>query len=282
MLNFASRKNGGIVWRGCLACFLAGSFIIADFYQVQPVILIKSSLDNLIAPAKIFANKIIELPKLILGLIEIKRENKRLRTEIDELRVQAMGTTNVKQELDELRQSLNLKCSMPKFQSIERVLGSDKSFFESFLLISAKERETKPQSVVISNEGLVGIVYEVHQNKIAKVMMLIDNKLCIPIISKSGERMIIAGDGIGGLESVVICDTHVADRMKNFKIGDVLYTSGEGGVFPRNIPVAKIHKIDTVKGKIHALPITDFKMLNFVMILDPILVNSNQSTTTSP
>ncbi|MDR1034506.1 MAG: rod shape-determining protein MreC [Holosporales bacterium] len=273
MLNFASRKNGAIVWQCCLPCLLASLCIVSDLYQFSPAVLLKSSLNNLVAPVKIFANDIIEFPKLILGFIEIQQENKKLRAEIDNLRTQTVAVTNMKRELEELKSSLNFKYPISKTRLIEKVLGYDKSFRESFLLISAKCGETKPLCVVVSNMGLVGIVHEVYRNKVAKVKMVIDNRLHIPVISKSGKRMILAGDGAGGLELVVVHDmiNTTIDKLADINIGELLYTSGEGGIFPVNIPVARINKIDTTRGKIFATPVTDFSDLSFVMIVDPIL-----------
>ncbi|MDR1289310.1 MAG: rod shape-determining protein MreC [Holosporales bacterium] len=276
MLNFASRKNGAVIWRCCLPCFLAISCIVADLFRFSLIVLLKSSLSNVVAPVKIFANNIVEFPKLILGFIEIQQENKRLLAEIDDLKMKTIVVTNMKQELDELKKSLNFEYSISKSRSIEKVLGYDKSFCESFLLISAKCGETHKSCVVVSNEGLVGIVYEVHHNKVAKVMTVLDNRLSIPVISKSGERMILSGDGVAGLESVVICDTPHSVSGSN-KIGDILYTSGEGGIFQVNIPVAQIVSIDPKTGKVYAKPVTDFTRLSFVMILGPIL----ESTLTS-
>jgi rod shape-determining protein MreC len=237
--------------------------------------LLKSSLGNLVAPAKILANHVIEFPKVILGFIDIQQENKRLLAEIDDLRMQTVEVTKIKQELDELKKSLNFKYLIPKPGSVEKVLGYDKSFCESFLLISATRDKIRKSCVVISNEGLVGVIHEVHQNEVAKVMTVMDNRLSIPVISRSGERMILSWNGTSNLESIVVCDTTNATNGKiaNFKVGEVLYTSGEGGLFQVNIPVAKIVNIDLRKGKIRASPVTDFGRISFVMILDPILPN---------
>jgi rod shape-determining protein MreC len=253
---------------------------VADIYQFGPVLLLKSSLGNVVAPAKVFANYLIEFPKFILGFIEIQQENKRLLAEIDDLRTQTIAVTNMKQELDELKKSLNFKYPISKFRSVEKVLGYDKSFYESFLLISATCNETGKSCVVISNEGLVGIVHEVYGNKVAKVMTVMDNRLSIPVISESGERMILAGDGTSGLESIVVCDPSnpSTGKMNDIKVGEVLCTSGEGGLFQVNIPVAKITKIDLMRGKIYAEPVTDFRRISFVMTIDPILQPATTST----
>jgi rod shape-determining protein MreC len=232
------------------------------------MILIRYTLNNLSIPVKAFANNIIEFPKLIFGYIDIQKENKKLRFEIDDLRMQSILVDNMKKELKELKKLLNINNTIPNFKAVEKVLGYEKSFYyESFLLISSTSPETRKWNIVVSKEGLVGIIHEVHGN-IARVTTVVNNKLSIPVISNSGERMILSGNGEGKLESLVIHNFHVSEKL-NLKIGDILHTSGEGGLFRSNIPVAKIDEIDQINGKITASPCSSFD-LSFVLVMDAI------------
>ena len=53
---------------------------------------------------------------------------------------------------------------------------------------------------------------------------------------------------------------------KNLKIGDVLLTSGNAGIFPRDILVGKVIKVS--EDGFLALPYVDFNNLEFVQVIN--------------
>lgn len=242
---------------------------IADFCDLSSVNSVKSYISNVVLPLKHMANNIVEIPKLISEYVDIKKENKRLQMELDTLKIKTITAKGTEYELNELKKSINMKYSLSSFRSVEKVLGFDKAIYNSFLIISATQKETKPGSIVISSDGLIGIIFDI-TDKIARVMTIHDHKINIPVKSDSGEHLILSGSGRSGLFSKEIKTSSKSVNI-NLQLNDFLYTSGEGGVFHANIPVAKVSKIDNEKNEIFAEPVANLQSLSFVWIINPIL-----------
>jgi rod shape-determining protein MreC len=229
---------------------------------------VRSSLNDLVVPTKVFCNSIIALPKLISEYLDIKRENQNLRRKIETLKLEVVTLKNTSQELMELKKSMKVSFPIKNLSAIGKVLGYDRTFFDSFLMINVNGTKCTQGDVVISNDGLVGIIHDVHRNT-ARVRTITDNRIFIPVITKSGERVIMTGNCTENMESAELYDQNNINQH-GIKVGDILYTSGEGGVFPINIIVAKVIKVDGLKKKIIAAPVIDFKKIDYVWILNPV------------
>jgi rod shape-determining protein MreC len=84
-------------------------------------------------------------------------------------------------------------------------------------------------------EGLIGRVLETGPNS-ARVLLLIDPESIVPVRrTRDGMPALAAGrgDGLIDVKSVALATT-------DFGPGDVFVTSGTGGIYPPNIPVARV------------------------------------------
>ncbi|MDR0630583.1 MAG: rod shape-determining protein MreC [Holosporales bacterium] len=266
VLRFAKR-NKRITGHHIL-CVLCAFICAFDIYKFSPVILFKNKLNEFTIPLKYLANRLIDTPKLISEYMDIKKENRKLRRKLDILKINIVNMKNREQELKDLQQSVDLKYPISNSKSIEKVLGFDAAFYESFLIISATQKKSKPGNIVTSSDGLIGVIFDKNETK-ARVMTITNHRIFIPVISKTGERMIISGYKGNMLKSVEIYEKSFANI--EIAIGDILYTSGEGGVFPMNIPVAKVSKIDTINHVIFAVPVLDLSSSSFVWVIEPVL-----------
>ena len=246
-----------------LAFFL---MTVADFFGESHVRTVGNFINRFCMPVKMVANSLIEIPKTISEYVDIKRENTLLRLELDALRIKNIIATGVEKELEELRRVVNLKYQSNLFDEIEKVLGFDKTVFSSYVLISMTQKSTKENAVAMTPDGIVGLIVEA-RGKIAKVLPVTNQKLSIPVKSKTGEHLIISGADRNEMVSREIRSNTVSE----LKIGDTLYTSGEGGIFKENIPVATISAINEIKNEITAKPIVDINKLNFVWVMSPVI-----------
>jgi cell shape-determining protein MreC len=177
-----------------------------------------------------------------------------------------MNVRNVERELGDLKDAVGWKYSVPCSKSVEKVLGFDGAFHRSFLIISATHGESKPGGVVISSDGLVGVVHDVSCGN-ARVLTVSDSRFFVPVISESGKHAVMSGCSDGTLRSVAIHDDASPEA---FSVGEMLYTSGEGGVFCVNIPVAKVIGINVAQGGICATPEFSPSRLGFVWVTNPL------------
>lgn len=122
-------------------------------------------------------------------------------------------------------------------------------------------RNVKTGQPVRSNDGLIGRITEIGIST-ARILLLSDTDNVVPVIRLSdGLPAFSTGQADG---SLLIKPLNLGENP--FKIGDKLVTSGNGGLYPPNIPVAVI--IDKVGESGKALPIADLGTANFVNILE--------------
>lgn len=113
---------------------------------------------------------------------------------------------------------------------------------------------------VRSNDGLIGRVTEKGITT-ARILLLADTGNVVPVVRLSdGLAAFSTGQADGTL---VIRPLNLG--VNPFKIGDILVTSGNGGLYPPNIPVAKIVQKIADSGK--AIPLADPATTHYSSIL---------------
>jgi rod shape-determining protein MreC len=215
-------------------------------------------------PVKRFIGRCKKFPEIVHGYVSLKQENEELKRKVDELKVKALIINGVEQELAELKKIVNLKYTSNMFNAMEKVLGTDKSVFESFVIISASHKASHVGSAVISSDGLVGIIHDI-VGTVAMVLSITNSKMLVPVKTKSGTHMIMSGTGKNEMVSIEIRDAAIA----SVNVGDELYTSGEGGVFRDDISVAKVTSVDRASGKVTARPTVNIDALSYAWVLEP-------------
>ncbi len=114
-------------------------------------------------------------------------------------------------------------------------------------------------------EGLVGRVIAAGRVT-ARVLLITDGGTVVPVRRLSdGQPALATGRGDGGLD---IRALQAGDNP--FKSGDVFVTSGAGGIYPPDIPVA-LAKIELREYTI-ARPLADPARLDFAIVLPPYIV----------
>ena len=97
----------------------------------------------------------------------------------------------------------------------------------------------KENNSVLSEKGLLGRITSVGFLS-AEVMLIQDSRSLIPVISSSSRlHSILQGTGLNRLGSL-----NNVKKSAEYKIGEELYSSGLGGVFPYGYPVGKIESIE--------------------------------------
>ena len=115
---------------------------------------------------------------------------------------------------------------------------------------------------VRTSEGLVGRVVAAGRVT-ARVLLITDGGAVVPVRRLSdGQPALATGRGDGGL------DIRALQAGSNpFKAGDIFVTSGAGGIYPPDIPVAlaKIEQRDVTIAR----PLADPARLDFAIVLPP-------------
>jgi rod shape-determining protein MreC len=119
---------------------------------------------------------------------------------------------------------------------VARVLSVDLEHYSQRLVISLGARQgVVVNAVLIDERGLLGQVTDVGPDS-AIAMLISDERHRVPAeVVRNGLRVYVVGLGASG--------TLALDRIAltaDIQVGDVLQTSGMGGVFPGGIPIGEI------------------------------------------
>ncbi len=171
---------------------------------------------------------------------QISEENRQLREQVATLQGENNTLTESQIELQRLRDDLGFIHSKPvKLIAADIIAMRTDPKFDTMVIGRGSNDGIKSNSVVVTRDGVVGRVFEVGSGT-ASVLMLTDQKSGIGIrIQRSESRAIgiCEGDNTSSLSMVGLPDT------ADIKVGDVVVTSGLGGVFPGGLMVGTINEI---------------------------------------
>src|SRR4051812_17944765 len=120
--------------------------------------------------------------------------------------------------------------------TVARIVGSSYDSPRRLATLSAGSNAgVTPGQPVRSPDGLIGRVIETGRWA-ARVMMITDGASNVPVrLVRDGTPALAVGRGDGTIELRTL-----EVGQNPFRIGDILVTSGVGGLFPPNIPVAVV------------------------------------------
>jgi rod shape-determining protein MreC len=147
------------------------------------------------------------------------------------------------------------------------LVGVDPSpWFRSVLVDRGRDHGVRSGMPVISENGLVGLVTATSA-RAAKAMLVLDRQSAVDgIIQRSRSRGIIRGRGTSEM------DFEFVARGSDVRIGDVVISSGLGGVYPKGIRIAEVASVSDPGSALmqtaKLIPAVDFGRLEqaFVML----------------
>ena len=170
-------------------------------------------------------------------------ERKKLQETVLALESDIRMLEGYKTENERLRALLELDNSRTEFKSVgANVIARDSSEFHDTITIDKGNMHgIKKGAVVTVPEGLVGVVYEVGYN-FSKVKTIYDSQSAISAVCpRSGDMGIV--EATGSLSSGGKCNMNYIDKSAKSVVGDMIETSGTGGVYPEGILVGKVTEI---------------------------------------
>ncbi len=160
------------------------------------------------------------------------RENRQLRQQVEELkgwRDQAIDLQNLNERY---RSLLALKTDPPiPMVTAQLVTDSRGPFANTRMANVGAERGVAVGNPVMAEHGLVGRIVGVAHNA-SRVLLLTDIVSRTPVlVARTNARAILTGDGGPNPKLAYM------RGVDPVKVGDRVLTSGDGGVFPRGLPV---------------------------------------------
>ena len=176
----------------------------------------------------------------VLPRSELERQNQDLRRQNDELKIREQQNEQIWRENERLREFVGWqRQSRWKFKPA-RVIGRDPANWWRTLQIDLGSRnDIQPNMPVLTRDGLIGRIASVGGTR-AQVLLLGDPNLRVAaVIKETGETGVILANASHPLENNMVDLGYLAGRS-SIQAGQTVWTSGDGGIFPKGILIGNV------------------------------------------
>lgn len=187
-------------------------------------------------------------------------QNAGLKRERVAMRRQIIRARAVLQENAQLKAVLGLREKTDQAVAVGRIVGSSFESTRRFGILSVGRGDgVEPGMPVRTADGLVGRVIEAGSTA-SRVLLVSDRSNIVPArLLRGGVPVISTGRGDGTI------DVRPLEVGRNpFKRGDIIVTSGTGGLYPPLVPIARIIRLDD-DGAL-AIPLADPSRASFAIV----------------
>lgn len=197
----------------------------------------------------------------IAAYVQAGSQNQRLERELRDARRQIIEAQAIRSENRRLRQVLGLAAATENEVAVARIVGSS---FDSprrlATLMAGASSGVRVGQPVRAPDGLIGRVLETGRWA-SRVLLITDGESNVPVqLPRTGRPALAVGRGDGSIELRTL-----EVGANPFRVGDILVTSGTGGIFPPNIPVARVTALDGDSAV--AAPLADPARIDFALVL---------------
>ncbi len=220
------------------------------------------------------ARGVASIPRGVSGAREgvklrgsLLEENRRLRREVEDLRLRLLRLTDVEGEM--LRLGAALRYPTPpagRIRAVDIVYVDHASWLRTLVLYTGEEPARRNQPV-LSADGLVGRVITV-AGPYAKVQLVTDRAASVGgMLLRTRRQGVVRGVGRGS----GVLELDYVPRQADVRAGDRVVTAGIDGVYPRGIAVGTVIAVEQGGQLFHRIqlaPAVDFGSLDQVYLLD--------------
>ncbi len=211
------------------------------------------------------ADYLIGLWKHYLWLIDTKQQNDELLLENSELRGVLQQVEEIRLQNERLRELLAFVDDVDRPAMPAQVIGEDTSNWSRTVVLDKGARAGLRNGLpVVAAEGVVGRIIKVSATS-SRVLLVTDASSAVAALVQRTRTRGVAR-GMGGDMSL-----DYALRAADIEDGDLLVTSGMGGVFPKGLTLGKVkevvHSEFGLFQQVTIDPATDFSHLEEVLVL---------------
>ena len=207
----------------------------------------------------------------IWEIVTVHEQNKMLRNEVNQLRQQNLQASDFAAENARLRELLGYKQAATQFDLVAaRVIGRESATWSSMVVINKGLGDGVDKDMaVVTEKGLVGRVVEAGPNS-SKVQLILDPRSSVGTLVQRAESR-VTGIVVGDMDNPTMPNMENIPKTADVQEGDLIITSGYGGVFPKGLPVGLVTTLKNDDGgllKIAVLePAVDFQKLEDVAVI---------------
>ena len=273
MIFFKTNKNKIILI--CITVILVISMMISSAGKEKAGI-VSNTFGVILTPLESCANYIASALSYGADRSNYENENTLLKQQLITAQMRAADYERLSNENARLRAMLELKKNSGDLGLVAAdVVATDSANWSNVVKINKGiSSGIKKNDTVISENGLVGYVSRVGTNW-ANVTTIIDVSSSVSaVVERIDEYCILQGDI--SLYDKNLCAMKYASADSAVSTGDIISTSGDGGIYPAGIQIGKITEITVNTNGISqdavVEPFVDFSHLSSVMII----TNSNE------
>ena len=206
-------------------------------------------------------------------LVNIREKYQELLPEVD--RIDSLMTENIelRKQLETMKEELEIDYTINDYEYLNAtVISRNISYWYNTITIDkGTYNGVEIDMVVVNSDGLIGkVVSTTTFTSDVKLLTTSDtnNKISVAISSNNKKIYGLIKDYNYNTNSL---EVEGISNTESVSIGDLVYTSGLGGVFPSGILIGKVSEITTdeydLAKIINVSPIADFDDINYVAIL---------------
>ena len=250
------------------------SFTLKEDRKLNPV-------ESFLRDTLSYAEKIVTYPFSYITtktreynkLKDVNEENDILETSLD--RIDAIETENVelRRQIDALKNELNIDYTLTDYEYLNATVTSRSVgyWYNTITINKGSYNGIKKDMVVINSKGLIG--------KIIKTSTFTSDVRLITTSETNNKISVHISNGDNNLYGLInnydysknLLEVEGISNTKDVDIGDFVYTSGLGGIFPSGILIGSVSEITTdsydLAKIIKVKPSADFSNINYVSVL---------------
>lgn len=218
-------------------------------HRWHSVDIVRSALSSIIYPLQYTIDLPIKLyywaDESLSSRQELLEKNREFEERHLENRVQLQKLDIIEKENDRLRKLLGAIPKTTERLLVAEIVNVDVDPYRQLILLNkGTNNDVYQGQPIIDAQGIMGQV--VHVGPMSSTAMLItDASHAIPVqVNRTGLRAIAFGSGKTDQLNLL----HLPHSV-DIKVGDLLITSGLGGTFPPNFPVAIVSKVEHPAGE---------------------------------
>lgn len=233
----------------CIVSVLLLTFYIREG-QTGPIHAVRSGVSAITSPVR-YLGSAVASPFNAVGNIfsnltasqetldELKQQNDELTAKVAEL-TEAAETATRLQELVGLQSTYNLQ------STAARIVGLSSDAWTDTVTIDKGSADGLAINMpVASSAGVIGQIIEVSPNTATVRLLTDENSGISAMVQSTRAQGILQGQADGSLRlEYVATDVDV-------KVGDIIVTSGLGGVFPKGLPLGTVSSVDKQSSSVY-------------------------------
>lgn len=191
-------------------------------------------------------HSVLSFPKSLMPFASFREENRLLREKINILARRLEETRGLYDENNRLKDLINFRKTVPYTTIPAQVIGRDPTNWSGSLIIDkGLDSGVRQNRAVISTKGLVGRTLDIGRYS-ARILLITDpNSKVGVVIQKNRQGGILTGRPDGKCKMIYIAlDSDCAP-------GDKVVTAGIGSIFPKDILVGEIVRIEKEPGRLY-------------------------------